>query len=178
MKQELVFQQRLDSETQELKRRIKTQQEEIEALVKAEHKLIKEKIVLKSNLDNTKKFIGSVVTIADPKERESKEMLMLKESTATLIAKETEISELKQELVEIGREESGIYKQLAYYKDEHSRCKEHYQLLAALVRQMADMTGIAKLSNEITEFIHRVETTTKPKEYFDKIVETLASSKV
>lgn len=157
---------------------MKSQQDELEALVKVEKKLLAERTELKAQLDSTKKYIGSIVTTADPKERQSKELKMIKEMTNTIIEKDIEISRLRDDLRQTQSEETSLYKRYLNAADELSRTKVAKDSVVALLKHMTDKSGFKRLADLVQEFVNRLDIATDSQIWYDKIVDNFATLQV
>jgi hypothetical protein len=146
--------------------------------VKVEKKLLAERTELKAQLDSTKKYIGSIVTTADPKERESKELKMIKEMTNTIIEKDMEISRLRDDLRQTQSEETSLYKRYLNAADELSRTKGAKDSVVALLKHMTDKSGFKKLADLVQEFVNRLDIATDSQIWYDKIVDNFATLQV
>lgn len=178
VKQELVFQERLEAETQKLQRLVQTQQREMETLIKAEQKLLGERAELKAQLDNTKRYIGSIVSTVEPKERESKALKMVKELTATIIEKEVEVSKLRDDLRSAQSEETSIYRQYLSTAAELKKAQEGRHSAVALLQHLAQKSGFKQLADLVQEFVNRLEVATDSHVWFEKVVNSLSSLQV
>ena len=141
-------------------------------------RLIKEKEELSCQVENTKRYLGSVITTADPKERISKEFRMVKEMTDTIIDKDNEIHRLREDYkncqTHIRMQQTECLKVVA----EIERKREANNLLVALIKHLSDISGIKSLTDQVTEFISRLSSANDSKEFFDMIVDNLATLQV
>ena len=154
------------------------QEKEIDMLIKTSEKLMKERNDALSQLESTKKYIGSIVTTADLRERSSKEFKMIKELTESLIAKDVEINDLKRQVKEKCNDVTNNYKQFCSLKEELTTLQSSYNLLSALMQHLADMISFPKARNSILEFLSRLKIANDAEEWFHTVTATLASLKV
>lgn len=174
----MISQQKLAAETQKLRRVIGHQEKEIDALVKAGEKLAKERNDALIQLENTKKYIGSIVSTADLREKSTKEFKMVKEMTETIILKEVEISDLKKEMKDLRFEKSNQAKMIACQKEEIDKLCQQKNLFGALIDQISNCINFPALKNSILEFLHRVNIDSNSNEVFEKVCSEIASTKV
>ena len=173
-----MFKERLSVETQKLRRVVHNQESEIETLFKFSEKALKEKNEALNHLENTKKYIGSIVTTSDLKERLSKEFKMIREMTETIISKDTEISELKSDIRRTQVDMSSSRKHLSMQEDTIERQSASMQTMAALLQHLAGVVSYRHVRDMIHEFINRLSVGNDAAVWFDKIVDCIAALKV
>lgn len=168
----------MEAATQRLRRFIHDRDSEIETLVKTCERLAKERNETIVQLENTKKYIGSIVTTADLRERSTKEFRMVKEMTETLINKEIEIEDLKKEGKERSTEIYNLVKKNACQEEAIQKYKQDFNLVTTLMKHLADQISINDIRGTIVEFLDRVSKANDAKYWFDKVVELIASHNV